>query len=718
MIKALIVGIAVTICLAACTSETRTITAPAPASPKQPVTDDYFGTKVTEDYRWLEDFTNPEVKEWVAQQNRYSRAYFDKLSSRAAILGRLKELHARSAAYYGLTQRKDVLFAMKDQPPKNHPSLVALNATGDPASERVIVDPDKLNPNVPTAIDWYVSSLDGRRVAVSLSENGSEDGSVHVFETSSGKELPDVVPRVQFATAGGDAAWNSDATGFWYTRYPQGNERPNEDRNFYQQVYFHKLGTPPAQDAYVIGKEFPRIAEITFQTGKDGRYLLASVANGDGGEYAHYLMNPEGKWAQVTRFSDKVVSAALGKDDRLFMLSRLDAPRGKIIAVPANAAGLASAQTVVPAGANVIQYFRPAGDRLFVVDLVGGPQQIRVFDTAGAPQGSIPITPIAAVREIAPFEDGSVLYGVESYLEPPSIYHFDPNTRQSKKTALSVTSPADFSDTEVVRELATSKDGTKVPMNIIRRKGTKLDGQNPVLLYGYGGYNVSLTPFFSDQVRFWIEQGGVYVIANIRGGGEFGEEWHAGGNLTHKQNVFDDFAACAGYLLEQKYTSPARLAIMGESNGGLLMGAVLTQHPEMFRAVVSRVGIYDMLRVELSPNGTFNVTEFGTVKDPEQFKAMFAYSPYHNVKDGVSYPAVLMTTGDNDSRVDPMQSRKMTARLQAATGSKLPVLLVTSASAGHGMGTALDERLAEDADIFSFVMDQLGMGNQRPGQPR
>jgi prolyl oligopeptidase len=711
--KTLILVIVSTITLAACSSESDHIaTRSAPSSPKKSVTDEYHGVKVADDYRWLEDFANPEVKEWVAQQNRYSRAYFDKLTSRAAILNRLKELHATSASYSRLTPRANALFAMKEQPQKNHPSLVALNGSADPASERVIVDPDKINPTTPTAIDWYVPSLDGKRVAVSLSENGSEDGSVHVFETSSGKKLADIVPRVQFATAGGDLAWNSDATGFWYTRYPQGNERPKEDRNFYQQVYFHKLGDAPDRDVYVIGKDFPRIAEITLQTSKDGRVLLTSVANGDGGEFAHYLMNPQGTWTQVTRFSDKVVGAALGKDDRLYLLSRQDAPRGKILVVSTNAPDLASAKTIVPAGENVIQYFRPAADRLFVVDLVGGPHQIRVFDLSGGSQGSIPITPVSAVREFAPLEDGNILYGMESYLEPPSIYRFDPSTKQSTRTALSVASPANFGDVEVVREFATSNDGTKVPMSIIRRKGAKLDGQNPVLLYGYGGYNVSLTPDFSDRVMLWIEQGGIYVNANIRGGGEFGEEWHLAGNLTRKQNVFDDFAACARYLIEQKYTSAARLAIMGESNGGLLMGATVTQHPEMFRAVVSRVGIYDMLRVELSPNGTFNITEYGSVTNPEQFRAMFAYSPYHNVKDGASYPAVLMTTGDNDRRVDPMQSRKMTARLQAATSSKRPVLLVTSASAGHGFGTAVDDRLAEDADIVSFLMDQLGMSYQ------
>jgi prolyl oligopeptidase len=266
-----------------------------------------------------------------------------------------------------------------------------------------------------------------------------------------------------------------------------------------------------------------------------------------------------------------------------------------------------------------------------------------------------------------------------------------------------------------VRSFAISNDGTRVPLNIIRRKGAKLDGTNPVLLNGYGGYGISQKPFFAgSQTRVWLDQGGVSAIANLRGGGEYGEEWHKQGNLTRKQNVFDDFIACAQYLVDQKYSSPARLAIIGGSNGGLLMGAAFTQRPDLFRAVVSFVGIYDMLRVELDPNGAFNVTEFGTVKDPEQLKALYAYSPYHHVKEETPYPAILFLTGENDHRVNPMESRKMTARLQAASSSDHPILLRTTASAGHGIGTALDERIEQGADLFSFLFDQLGINYTPP----
>jgi prolyl oligopeptidase len=269
--------------------------------------------------------------------------------------------------------------------------------------------------------------------------------------------------------------------------------------------------------------------------------------------------------------------------------------------------------------------------------------------------------------------------------------------------------PVDLSDAEVVREFAVSKDGTQVPLNIIRKKGTQLDGSNPVLLTGYGGYGISSKPYIDSTNRLWLDRGFVIAEANLRGGGEFGEGWHLSGNLAKKQNVFDDFAACAQHLISRRYTKPANLAIIGGSNGGLLMGAELTQHPELFRVVVSYVGIYDMLRVELDPNGAFNVTEFGTVRDPALFRALYDYSPYHRVKDGTMYPSILFLTGDNDGRVNPAHSRKMIARLQAANASKNPILLRTSANAGHGFGTALDEKIDQEADVFSFVFNELGV---------
>ena len=685
--------------------------APFPPTPKRPVIDEYHGVKVIDDYRWLENFDDPAVRSWNDEQNRYTRATLDSITARESIYHRLKELYTTTSAdYFALQYRGGTLFAIKSQPPKEQPYLVTLQSADDPRSEHVILDPNQLDPNGTTTIDFYVPSLDRRFVAVSLSEQGSEEGTLHVYDVATGKELGDVIPRVNYPTAGGSLAWNADATGFYYTRYPRGAERPPEDLNFYQQVYFHRLGTPTREDTYVIGREFPRIAEIVLETSHDGRYLLATVANGDGGEYAHYLLNPAGEWTQLTQFSDQITRAEFGVDERLYLLSRRDAPRGKVLHMPLATPGLSQAQTVVEEGDAAIHTFTPAATRLYVVEFLGGPSQIQVYNLAVGERAPLPIKPVSSVGQVLRLQGDEVLFRTSSFIEPPAWYRFDPIEEEPVRTALFVTSPTDFGDAEVVREFATSKDGVQIPLNIIRRKGAKRDGSHATILYGYGGYGITLSPIFYVRRRVWLDQGGVYVIANLRGGGEYGEEWHKAGNLTRKQNVFDDFAACAKYLIETGYTRPDQLAIEGGSNGGLLMGAALTQNPDLFRAVVSYVGIYDMLRVELDPNGAFNVTEFGTVKDAEQFKALYAYSPYHRVVDGAAYPAVLFVTGENDGRVNPANSRKMTARLQAATCSNLLVLLRTSSSAGHGIGTGLNERIAEDADVFAFLFDQLGVG--------
>jgi prolyl oligopeptidase len=697
-----------------------------PETPKRPVTDEYHGLTVRDDYRWLEDWNDPETKRWSAAQNTYARAYLDRLPARAAIRERFKELISESSAgYFALEFRGGLLFALRSQPPQQQAVLVTLRSTDDPAgSARVIFDPNAANHSGSLAVDYYSASLDGKYVAVAVSLGGSEDASARVFEVASSKELTDVVPRVNFATAGGSIAWKADDSGFYYTRYPQGNERSAEDSNFYQQVYFHKLGTDSKQDSYMIGKEFPRIAEIQLRMSDDGRWLLAAVANGDGGEFAHYVMDTSSKWTQVTRFEDGVVSVQFGPKDQLYLLSLKGAPRGRVLGLEAPTEPLSRAKLIVAQSSGEgaeenrfsIESLVTAGDSLFVTDIIGGPSRLRVFDDRGTLLTTIE-PPVSAIGQVVPLGGSDALLLVASYLAPPVWLQFDHGQQKLAKTGLLMTAPSKFDDAEVTRAYATSKDGTRVPLNIVRRKGTKLDGTNPTLLYGYGGYSISEKPhFLGAQARVWLDQGGVYVQANLRGGGEYGEEWHKAGNLTRKQNVFDDFLACAQYLIDQKYTTPQHLAIIGGSNGGLLMGAALTQRPEMFRAVASFVGVYDMLRVELDPNGQFNVTEYGTVKDADQFKALYAYSPYHHVKDGTPYPAILFLTGENDHRVNPMESRKMTARLQAANGSGLPILLRTSSNAGHGIGTSLDERTEQNADVFAFLFDQLGVRYRPAGQ--
>ena len=670
----------------------------------------YHEVKIVDDYQWLENYENEEVRHWTQEQNRYCHEYLDKIPARPALLSRVRDLvMATSADYYGLEYRNGRLFALKSQPPKQQWFLVSLTSPNDTASEKTIVDPNEIDPEKKTSIDFYVPSLDGRFVAVSLSRGGSEEGSIHIYKTDTGEKLSDVIPRVQYPTGGGSVTWNRDATGLYYTRYPAAGERPEEDMHFYQQVYYHKIGTPITDDTYVIGKDFPRIAEVRLSTSKDGRHVLASVANGDGGEFEHHVMDPMGHWTKVTEFQDQVTRASLGSDGYLYLLSRKNAAWGKIVRVPLASPRLSKAETVVEQGSVSIDEFEPGTKRLYVSVLDGGPSEIRIYEHDRWTAAEVGIEPVSSVEQILVLEDDKLLYRSESFVTPPAWYLYDPATQTKTKTSLFVTSPADFSDCEVVRDFATSKDGTRVPLNIIRRKNTKLDGKNPTLLTGYGGYGISLKPYFRIRRRVWLDAGGVYVVANLRGGGEYGEMWHKDGNLTKKQNVFDDFVACANHLVKTGHTNRDKLGIEGGSNGGLLMGAVLTQHPDLFGVVVAYVGVFDSLRSELEPNGEYNVTEYGTVKDLDQFKALFGYSPYHHVVNGTKYPPILLTTGENDNRVNPSNSRKMAARLQAATGSNQPVLLRVNFSAGHGMGTALDDQILEVTDVFAFLFDRLGM---------
>jgi prolyl oligopeptidase len=694
---------------------------PLPKTPAKPVMHTYHGTLVTDPYEWLEQGSDSAVREWTEHQNRYARTFLDRYPGLPALRAQIKGIvTAISTAYHDLQYRGKRLFALKFQPPKEQGFLITLASADEPASEHIVVDPNQIDAKANTTIDFYVPSLDGKLVAVSLSEGGSEEGTVHVFDVETGKRLADVIPRVQFPTAGGSAAWNADGTGFYYTHYPRGDERPKEDRNFYQQIYFHKLGTPTEADVYILGKEFPKIAEIALETSDDGRYLLATVQNGDGGEFAHYVLYPDGRWIQVTRFEDCVTAVQFGPNQDLYLVSLNGAPRGKLLRLPLTAPRLAEAKTIVPQSEAAIQGFRltanalapnfvVTGTRVYLVDSIGGPSQIRVFDHAGQALGTVPILPVSSVGEITRGKGSEILFHNSSFLEPPAWYRFDPETGRTSRTALASSSPVSFHDCEVLREFAISKDGTRVPMSIILRKGTQRDGQNPTLLTGYGGFGISETPQFSPIQRIWLDQGGIYVVANLRGGNEFGEEWHQAGRLTSKQNVFDDFVACARHLIEGKYTNPDKLAIEGGSNGGLLVGAALTQHPELFQAVVCRVGVLDMILHDRHSNGAFNAPEYGTVKDPEQFKAIYGYSPFHHVQERTAYPAVFLLAGANDGRVDPANSLKMAARLQAATTSGRPILLMISSDSGHGAGTSLTKAIDQRADVYAFLFQQLGV---------
>ena len=685
-----------------------------PPTPRIPVVETYQGVAVTDDYRWLEADSAPDVMAWVAAQNKLTRAYLDGIAQRPQIAKRVAELlRAKTVRRFDFEFRQR-LFAMKFAPPSNQPILVVLPADGNTAKEQVVLDPNLLDKKGRTTIDFYSASYDGKRVVVSLSANGSEVGTAYVYDVATRKRLPDVIPGVMNPTAGGSAEWAPDNGGFYYTRYPQEGERPPPDRQFYQTVWFHQLGTPVSADRFVIGRDFPRIAEIALAGSRDGRYLLAKVHNGDGGDVAFHVRDPAGQWTQIAGFNDGVKQVAFGEDGRLYAMTVKDALLGKIIAIPLDRPTLANAVVVVPEANIVAETVTATKTRLYVKYRDGGPSAARIFALDGKRLGDIPAEPVSDIAIGVPLTGDDIMVRTMSYLSPPTWFRYEAALDRLVPTQLTEKPSFNFADASVVRDVAISKDGTKVPINILYRKGLKRDGRNPVILFGYGGYGISMQPYFSSMNRLWLDYGGVFAVANVRGGGEYGEPWHEAGKLTRKQNVFDDFEACMRYLTEFRYTSPDRLAIMGGSNGGLTMGAALTQHPQSMRAVVSQVGIYDPLRWETQPNGEFNTTEFGSVKDAAQFKALYEYSPLLRARDGVAYPAVLFATGANDGRVAPYESRKMTARLQAATSSKYPILLRSEANAGHGIGTALATRIEEQADTYAFLVDQLGIKGPVP----
>jgi len=675
-----------------------------PPTPKHPVTDTYDKVTVTDNYRWLENFDDPPVKDWAAAQNAAARSFLDALPGRDALSTELRHIfQPAQPRYFPIEQRGGKIFAMKSDPQHQHQIVVTLTSLDDLASARTILDPDAIDPKHLTEIDFAVPSVDGRYLAASLSTGGSESGDVHVYDTATGQPLPDVVQRVNYATAGGGVVWNTENTGFYYTRYPRDGDRASADMHFFQQIYFHKLGDKPENDAYEIGKDFPRIAECAFAASPDSRYIGVAVAFGDGGDHEFWMLAPGRPWRRLAGAGDEIKQIAFGYHKDIYLLSKHGAPHGKVLHLDV-AETIDQATPIVSESAAVLQSVAPTKEGPLVNELAGGPSEVQFLPGDGNPV-KVRVPPVSSVNCHNLDGAGAICY-VASYLETGGYFRFDPATRKLSPTALRTPPPVPLDGFEVARRFAVSKDGAKVPLNIIHRKGLALDGNNPTLLSGYGGYSVSITPNYPAPFIPLLQRGVVFVEANLRGGGEYGEDWHNQGKLTKKQNVFDDFAACAKYLIAHKYTQPSKLAILGGSNGGLLMGAAFTQHPELYHAVVSMVGIYDMLRVEDSPNGAFNVTEFGTVKEADQFKALYAYSPYHHVKDGTQYPAILLTTGDNDARVDPMQSRKMAARLQAS-GTKQPVLLRTSSTAGHGIGSSIDDNVALWTDIDAFLINYL-----------
>lgn len=691
----------------------QSLAADYPKTTTAPAIDEYHGVKVIDNYQWLEKSDGNDVKEWTEKQNKFSAKHLEALPFREAIADRVKEIKSEKTKNYYAAQRvgKKSYF-LTFQPPKEQSFLVEIDPDGDLESQRVLLDPELLDENGSVAIDWFKVSPNGQYVGASLSKGGSEVGDLHIFDLKSLKLVGDPIARVNIPTAGGDMEWLPDSSGFYYTRYPREGERVKEEMNFYQQVYFHKIGTPEKADQYEIGKDFSRISEIIFEVEKKSGQVLLTEQYGDSGKFRHFLKK-EGKWLQLSDYKDEIVQTTFIDKDRILGLSRKGAPNGKFVIFDTDETSFKSAKTIVPETDTIFAidfYNNPPfiihNDKIVAKIEAGGPSELKFFDLSGKELPAPELPQVSGFSQILSWGN-SLLARNYSYFEPNTWIQIDSNLKTVSKHPLSSTSSVKFDGYVATREFAKSKDGTMVPVNILHKDGIKLNSKHPLLLTGYGGYGLSIPPFFDPMRKVWLEQGGIIAVANIRGGGEFGEKWHQEGMLTKKQNVFDDFAAVMQHLIDRGYTSKEKLAIEGGSNGGLLMGAMITQHPDLFAAVVSHVGIYDSLRSETTPNGEFNIPEFGTVTKKDQFSALYAYSPYHNIKDKTMYPSVLLMAGENDGRVESWHSKKMAARLQSANASDSVILLRTSSSSGHGMGTALSEEIAQDTDRLAFLFSEL-----------
>ncbi|HYW28589.1 MAG TPA: prolyl oligopeptidase family serine peptidase [Gaiellales bacterium] len=692
-------------------------------TPRTAVSTTYHGVTVTEDYRWLEDATSEQTTAWTAAQNAATSEFLESRPAYAAVRRRAEEIaaapsvawgrHAFESDYEGPRKAGSAYFVLQRRPPKQQPFLLMLSRLDDTSDARVLVDPNVIDETGATTIDWFVPSPDGRLVAASLSSHGTEEGTLHLYSTADGEPVDGPIPRVNSGTAGGSLAWAADSSGFWYTRGPAPGERRDEELDFFQEIWHHTVGSPPEQDRrdHPGPLADPRIVEHFLASSPDGRWVMDRAQRGDSGEWQVFVRpQGDGEWWPVAGIADGCVRAVFG-DDALYLLCRARSPHGEVLRLPlTGGATVADAGCVVAASDLTIESITATASRLWLLDIDGGPSGLRVCDIDGGNVRSVDVPPVSAIDSLGRLDAGEVCYAVESFTRP-RVWWRAGDDAPPRATALADETPFDLSGYEVRRGFAVSADGTRVPMTLMASPGTPRDGSAPALLTGYGGFGISLKPQFDATRLLWLEQGGVYAVANLRGGGEYGEEWHHAGRLEAKQNVFDDFAACATYLAESAVTSPEHLAIIGGSNGGLLMGAMLTQHPDIARVVVALVPVMDMLRVELHPNGEFVTGELGTVTDRGQFEAILAYSPYHNVHDGVAYPATLLTGGEFDPRVDAYHPKKMTARLQAATSGSEPILL-RIASGGHGIGGSLDETIDRLAEVYTFIFDRLGIEYQ------
>ena len=690
------------------------ITAMPPATPKHDVTDTYFGTAVHDPYRWLEDADAPAVKQWIAAQNSYTEKVMGGFPDAKAIAKRVGELALTSTEQFRPEIVGSTLFYLRQTPPQPQAVLVA---QGWPQGKaKVLVDPNAAHGSV--AITGYWPSPDGQYVAYGTAEGGNEETTIRFIEVATGKTLPDALPQAGGGTTPQALVWDADGKGVTYVRLPLPGTIPDDQRQFNAALYHHVLGTQAKNDALEFGKDLSKVAEYTLLGSTDGRHAAALVHAGDGAPDEVYLRSGNGPWKRAlgtdanVRAASEINQGAAWDGDRLLVIAYQGAPGGKLLALDANG----KAKLLVPQLQQnwAMHSVAPVKDGFLVTEVRGPDWRVQFYDadggfirTVGLPKTGIGIGTIASNAS-----SDRALITYSGWTIPTRWVEYD-TALDTLKVVFEVRPAADYSKVVTYRLDATSKDGTKVPVTVIAMKGVTQNGARPTILTGYGGFDICTAPRFIGSTLAWLERGGVYAVANIRGGGEFGEGWHEAGMLGNKQNVFDDFYAAAQALVQQHWTDPAHLGILGGSNGGLLMGAALTQHPSEYRAVVSLVGIYDMLRVELWPNGQYNISEYGTVTKKPDFEWLRAYSPLQNMKPDTGYPAVLLITGVNDPRVAPWQSRKFAAALQNANTSKNPILLLTRMNEGHGVTASFSQRVGNAAAAMAFFAQELELGGER-----
>ena len=673
------------------------------------VVDEIHGTRVPDPYRWLEDGQGDEVHRWVEAQNAYTRALLDARPGRAAVRRRLEDLLSIGTLTAPVPRRGRYFYTRREGK-QNQPILYVRDSLK--GKDRVLLDPNTLSPDGTAAIDWWYPSGDGALLAYGVSTSGDEKSTLRVIDAGTGKALPDVIPHTRYCSLG----WLPDHSGFYYTRYPVPGEVPPDQENYNRHVFFHRLGSDWTKDPKVFGDKRRPEEIIELNVSPDGGYLAVWALEGWSRSdlYVKDLKQEGSPFVTVAEGIDAIFQGGV-VGDTLYLLTNWEAPRYRLFAVDPKRPQRDHWRLLIAESDAVLSEAHYASGKIVALYLKDASSRLALHAAAdGRKIRDIVLPALGTIEGLAAQHDGrEVFFGFTSFTVPPSVYRID---LKSGSAALweKVKADLDLSALEVEQVFYPSKDGTKVSMFLVHRKGLRRDGRNAVVLYGYGGFNISMTPSFSRALVLWLERGGVYAVANLRGGGEYGEDWHRAGMLDRKQNVFDDYLAAAQWLIEKKYTGADRLAIYGGSNGGLLVGAALTQRPELFRAVVCAVPLLDMVRYHNFQIAKLWVPEYGTAEDPAQFRFLYDYSPYHRVKENTAYPAVLLTTAESDSRVDPMHARKMAARLQKATTSDRPVLLRTETRAGHGIGKPLTKQVDEATDTWSFLLWQLGIEAPAP----